>query len=65
MGGNLFNLPRLPRADYLERENELRVYLEQKLGAGFRIPRFYASKPDFGDDARVSWFRPRTLDSRL
>ncbi len=49
MGGNLFNLPRLPRADYLERENELRVYLEQKLGAGFRIPRFYASKPDFGD----------------
>ncbi len=60
MGGNLFNLPRMPRAAYLERENELRVYLEQKLGTGFRIPRFYASKPDFGDmdilvSTRADW----------
>ena len=49
MGGNLFKLGRLPRARYLEIENEVRTYLDQKLGDGYRIPRYYGDKPDFGD----------------
>ncbi|MEO1269371.1 MAG: hypothetical protein AAFX99_14870, partial [Myxococcota bacterium] len=46
----LFHLGRLPRARYLEIETELRTYLERTLGPeGFRIPRYYDTKPDFGD----------------
>jgi hypothetical protein len=50
MGGNLFKLGRLPKAQYLEIEQEIRSYLQQKIGAeNFHIPRYYADKPDFGD----------------
>lgn len=49
MGGNLFKLGRLPKAEYLEIEGELRQYLDQKLGDLYRIPRYYRDKPDFGD----------------
>lgn len=49
MGGNLFKLGRLPQAEYLQIEGKLRQYLDQKLGNGYRIPRYYRSKPDFGD----------------
>ena len=49
MGGNLFKLGRLPKAEYLEVENDLREYLDQKLGDLYRIPRYYRHKSDFGD----------------
>lgn len=49
MGGNLFKLGRLPRAEYLVIENQVRACLDGLLGDGYRIPRYYASKPDFGD----------------
>jgi hypothetical protein len=49
MGGNLYNLGRLPRAEYLALESRLRTYLDGKLGEHYRIPRYYGSKPDFGD----------------
>lgn len=49
MGGNLFKLGRLPKAEYLPIEGKLRQYLDQKLGNGYRIPRYYHNKPDFGD----------------
>ena len=49
MGGNLFKLGRLPRADYKIIERELIQYLDQKLGKHYRIPRYYDDKPDFGD----------------
>jgi hypothetical protein len=49
MGGNLFKLGRKPRLEYLEIEAEIRSYLDQKIGATYRIPRFYGDKPDFGD----------------
>lgn len=49
MGGNLFKLGRLPRREYLEIESEIRHYLDKKLGAFYRIPRYYGDKPDFGD----------------
>lgn len=49
MGGNLFKLGRLPQAEYLKIENDLRRYLDQKLGNLYRIPRYYRDKPDFGD----------------
>ena len=49
MGGNLFGLGRLPRAQYLALEERLRTYLDVKLGQHYRIPRYYGSKPDFGD----------------
>jgi hypothetical protein len=59
VGGNLFKLPRMPRAEYLERERAVRAYLE---GAGFdyRVPRYYGNKPDFGDmdvllPTRLDW----------
>ncbi|HEX7899887.1 MAG TPA: hypothetical protein VF950_19110 [Planctomycetota bacterium] len=48
MGGKLFNLPRMPRDEYLERERAMRAYLDGTLGR-YRIPRFYGDKPDFGD----------------
>ncbi|MEL6345563.1 MAG: hypothetical protein AAFV53_20810 [Myxococcota bacterium] len=49
MGGNLFQLGRLPRAEYLVLEAELRAYLDQRFGELYRIPRYYNTKPDFGD----------------
>lgn len=49
MGGDLFKLGRLPREDYLTLEAELRVYLDDRLGDQYRIPRYYGDKPDFGD----------------
>jgi hypothetical protein len=64
MGGNLYNLPRKPRTQYLEIEREVREYLDQKLEGQFRIPRFYANKPDFGDldvlvQSRPDWDKVR------
>lgn len=49
MGGDLFKLGRLPRADYLTLEADLRSYLDQRLGDHYRLPRYYGDKPDFGD----------------
>ncbi|MFT5687042.1 MAG: hypothetical protein ACI8RZ_007999 [Myxococcota bacterium] len=49
MGGNLYKLGRLPRTEYLAVEARLRTYLDGKLGQHYRIPRYYGSKPDFGD----------------
>jgi hypothetical protein len=49
MGGNLFKLGRLPKAEYLKLESEIRTYLTKKFGNNFRIPRYYGDKPDFGD----------------
>lgn len=49
MGGNLFQLGRKPRAEYLEIEALVRRCLDDLVGDGYRIPRYYASKPDFGD----------------
>jgi hypothetical protein len=64
MGGKLFKLPRMPRADYLLREQAMRAYLDRKLDSSYRIPRFYGDKPDFGDldiiiPARRDWDRVR------
>lgn len=49
MGGNLFKLGRRPQAEYLLIEAVVREFLDGLLGDGYRIPRYYASKPDFGD----------------
>lgn len=49
MGGNLFKLGRLPREAYLVLEADLRVYLDQRFGDQYLIPRYYGDKPDFGD----------------
>ena len=50
MGGNLFKLGRKPRAEYLEIEAEVRSFLDELIGVqGYRIPRYYGDKPDFGD----------------
>jgi len=49
MGGKLFNLPRMPRAQYLVLEAEVRRFLDTKIPGKFRIPRYYGDKPDFGD----------------
>jgi hypothetical protein len=50
MGGKLFNLGRISRDRYLEIEGAMREYLDRKIGtAAYRIPRYYATKPDFGD----------------
>ncbi len=49
MGGNLFKLGRLPKADYLKVEATLKPVLDATFGDLYRIPRYYASKPDFGD----------------
>ncbi len=64
MGGKLFDLPRMPRAEYLEREAEVRRYLDGVIPGAYRIPRFYADKPDFGDmdvlvASRPDWDRLR------
>ncbi len=49
MGGNLFKLGRLPRAEYMALEAELRAWLDPTFGDLYRIPRAYGDKPDFGD----------------
>lgn len=49
MGGNLFKLGRLPKAEYKSIEQELCRYLDEKFGDNYRIPRYYDDKPDFGD----------------
>ncbi len=50
MGGKLFNLGRISRDRYLEIEGAMREYLDRKVGAAaYRIPRYYSTKPDFGD----------------
>jgi hypothetical protein len=49
MGGNLFHLPRMPRAEYVERERAVRAYLDARIPGAYRIPRYYGDKPDFGD----------------
>ena len=49
MGGKVFNLPRMPRAEYLILESEVRYYLDQEKTLEYHIPRSYADKPDFGD----------------
>ena len=49
MGGNLFKLGRLPKDEYLKVEATIKPYLDKKLGGFYRIPRYYFSKPDFGD----------------
>ena len=50
MGGNLFKLGRKPRAEYLEIEAEVRSFLDDLIGEeGYRIPRYYGDKPEFGD----------------
>ena len=64
MGGLLFNLPRMPRADYLVLERDLRAYLDKKLHGQYRIPRFYADKPDFGDLDVIVASRPDWGDLR-
>jgi hypothetical protein len=60
MGGKLFNLPRMPRAEYLDVEADVRRYLDGVLHGRYRIPRYYGDKPDFGDmdviiAARADW----------
>jgi hypothetical protein len=49
MGGNLFKLGRLPRTEYQALEAGLRQILDPWFGQHYRIPRYYRSKPDFGD----------------
>lgn len=50
MGGNLFNLGRKPRKQYLEIESKVRNYLDKTIGSeNYRIPRYYDSKETFGD----------------
>ncbi|ANE44361.1 hypothetical protein [Deinococcus puniceus] len=60
MGGHLFHFPRLPRAEYLQREGQVRAVLHEFLpatpaGPQWFIPHVHADKPDFGDlDVLVS-----------
>lgn len=49
MGGKLFHLPRMPRAEYLAREADMRAFLDERIPGRYRIPRHYGDKPDFGD----------------
>ncbi len=49
MGGKTFNTQRKPSEQYKVIESEFDHYLNKKVGSGYRIPRYYASKPDFGD----------------
>lgn len=49
MGGKLFNLPRMPRAQYEQLEGEVRRFLDTKIPGMYRIPRYYGDKADFGD----------------
>lgn len=65
MGGKLYNLPRMPQNQYLEREMRLRDALTPLLEEKFRIPRFYGNKPDFGDMDVIVTQRPDWADWRL
>jgi hypothetical protein len=58
MGGKLFNLPRMPRSEYLAIEADVRRCLDARLADGYRIPRYYGDKPDFGDMDVVVAARP-------
>ena len=49
MGGKLFHSPRMPRADYLEREAAVRVALDGIIPGAYRILCVYGDKADFGD----------------
>jgi hypothetical protein len=49
MGGKLFDQPRMARLDYLEREAEIRRFLDDRIPGEYRIPRSYGDKADFGD----------------
>ena len=50
MGGKLFGFERIQREEYQKIEEELRNYLNKKIGEeNYLIPRYYANKPDFGD----------------
>jgi len=52
MGGKLFELGRVEKEKYIEIEKELIEYMNNKFPSDkvtFRIPRYYQSKPDFGD----------------
>jgi len=50
MGGNLFKLGRIPKANYLKIEKQVANYLNQKIGnSNYAIPRYYGDKADFGD----------------
>lgn len=49
MGGKLFDLTRMPRAEYLEREAEIRAYMDRAMPGAYRIPRYHDAKADFGD----------------
>ena len=44
MGGKLFDLPRMPRAEYLVREAEIRAYLDRVMSGAYRIPRYHDAK---------------------
>jgi hypothetical protein len=64
MGGKLFNLPRMPRKDYLDVEADVRRYLDEKLAGQYRIPRYYGDKPDFGDMDVIVASRPDWIELR-
>ena len=69
MGGKLFDLPRMPRAEYLERERAIRAHLDRALDGAYRIPRYYDHKPDFGDmdvivPTRPDWGEVRAAIAR-
>ena len=49
MGGLLMNLGRVDKEKYLQIIANITPYLDQKLGKYYKIPRYYASKPTFGD----------------
>ncbi|MDJ0647162.1 MAG: hypothetical protein QNJ60_00510 [Xenococcaceae cyanobacterium MO_188.B19] len=49
MGGNLYKIDRISKAEYLKIETEIRKYLDEKLNHAYKIPRFYSNKPDFGN----------------
>lgn len=55
MGGNLFQLGRLPAPQYRRLEARLRPVLSELFASGWRIPLSHADKSDFGDlDVLVS-----------
>lgn len=58
MGGKLWNLPRMPRRDYLAVEADVRRYLDSALPGQYRVPRYYGDKPDFGDMDVIVTSRP-------
>lgn len=49
MGGNLFKLGRLPKAEYQAIESKVSNYLDIHFPGNWRIPRYYGDKADFGD----------------